>query len=108
MRNTVRLAIVLALVLSTGAITLAAPPAPEAPILGLDQGNVIPGQYIVVFKDMSTPEAKLAAVTTAVQALESLGGSKFHEYSTTLNGFAARLPDRALKALRRKVMEGLC
>src|SRR5437867_206254 len=65
--------------------------------LALTPGNtqVIPGQYIVVFKDGVADPDGLA------QSLVSLyGGSLKHTYKTALKGFAAILSDAAVAALQ--------
>ncbi|GAB4522150.1 MAG: S8 family peptidase [Anaerolineales bacterium] len=74
-----------------------APQPGVAPILGADAPNVIPGQYIVVFK----ADVERRAVDTAAAALaEVAGAAVVHRYSAALNGFAAKLPEKALNALQ--------
>ncbi len=72
-------------------------PADGAPVLAVDSPNAIPGQYIVVFK----PGTARAAVNNAISAsVERMGGKMVHRYGAALNGFAAKLPAKALNALR--------
>jgi len=57
--------------------------------------NIVPGQYIVVFKDGVTDPDGLA------QTLVSLnGGSLKHTYKSAIKGFAAILSDAAVAALQ--------
>ena len=56
-----------------------------------------PGQYIVVFKEGTSPEVILAAQN----AVKELGGTIKHTYSIALIGFSvADLPENALRSLR--------
>lgn len=58
-------------------------------------GSKIPGQYIVVFKDLvSSPDA----VSDELSASEGLG--KLYSYSHALKGFAATIPDTKLKKIQ--------
>src|SRR5438445_11000596 len=61
----------------------------------LANGQIVPGQYIVVFKDgVADPEG-------LAQSLVSLyGGSLKHTYKSAIKGFAAILSDAAVAALR--------
>lgn len=68
-----------------------------APVVGLDQPNVIPGRYIVVFKD----NVSVQAARTERANVERMGARIDVEYSTVLRGFAGNLPAQALEALRR-------
>src|SRR3989442_9375725 len=67
--------------------------------LSLDAGSphAVPGQYIVVFKRGVANPGALARTLVTVH-----GGSLRHTYATALKGFAARLSDAAVAALRRK------
>ena len=68
-----------------------------APVLGAGGGRPIEGRYIVVFaKGASTGEAR-----SARDEARGRGARVHHEYRSTLNGFAATLPARALDGLRR-------
>ncbi|HYN90216.1 MAG TPA: S8 family peptidase [Ardenticatenaceae bacterium] len=81
--------------------TPAALPAPavpvEAPTLVAEpKGRVIPDQYIVVFKPgMANPAALAQNLVTAH------GGQLVATYEHALQGFAARMPAQAARALRR-------
>jgi len=55
----------------------------------------VPGQYIVVFKDAVADPRGLARTLVTAHA-----GSLRHAYASALKGFAARLPDAAVVALR--------
>ena len=64
-------------------------------VLSSASSNIIPGQYIVVFKDGVTDPDGLA------QSLVSLyGGTLKHTYKSGLKGFAAILSDAAVAALQ--------
>ncbi len=55
----------------------------------------VPGQYIVVFNDaVADPQGLARTLVTAH------GGALRHAYTSALKGFAARLPDAAVVALR--------
>ena len=70
-----------------------APPTPRS----LPQaGDVVPGQYIVRFAD---DERDVPALARALAAQH--GGQVRHEYTSALKGFAARLPEQSVEALRR-------
>jgi subtilisin family serine protease len=57
--------------------------------------KAIAGQFIVTFKSsVADPAAQAAAAT------QGQGGQLLHTYSAALKGFAARLPDAAVQALR--------
>src|SRR2546427_12058442 len=61
----------------------------------LTNGQIVPGQYIVVFKDAVADPDGLA------QTLVSLyGGSLKHTYKSAIKGFAAILSDAAVAALQ--------
>jgi subtilisin family serine protease len=63
----------------------------------LTHGAGIAGSYIVVLH----PTVSRAAVDAAVRLAGDVGGTVTHRYSAVLNGFAARLPARAVERLRR-------
>src|SRR3989454_8956850 len=55
----------------------------------------VPGQYIVVFNDAVADPRGLARTLVTAH-----GGALRHAYASALKGFAARLPDAAVVALR--------
>src|SRR5213076_1498489 len=61
--------------------------------------GVIPGQYIVVFRDTVADPAGLARAIVNAQ-----GGTLLHSYARALQGFAARLPDAAVTALQQDTL----
>jgi len=73
--------------------------SPPEPSQGLGQPVTpqgTPGPYIVVFSDqVADPEGLARAL------VNTHGGSLGHTYRSALKGFAARLPDAAVAALRR-------
>jgi subtilisin family serine protease len=82
----------LGLVLTT-ALVLAPAPAtaapPEGTIVGAGSATAIPGSYIVVMKPGAAPRAAAARHHATVD----------HVYSASINGFAARMPERAARQL---------
>ncbi|KIQ54833.1 S8 family peptidase [Meiothermus taiwanensis] len=83
-----------------------------APVLGLDNPNVIQGQYIVVYKDdanvlptLQSLKAALDGGVTLQRELESLGlapDARVEQvYTAALLGLAARLSPENLAALRQ-------
>ena len=79
----------------------ARPLGPESPDSSDTAGrnvapDVVPAQYIVVFRDNVTDPAGAARVLVT-----TLGGSLLHTYTTAIKGFAARLPAVAVEAVRR-------
>jgi len=79
------------------AAPVAAPPQPElAAAAGGGEAEAIPGQYIVVFKAGTNDAPGLARRLVAAHG----GGLRF-TYTHAVQGFAARLPDRAAAALAR-------
>ncbi len=75
---------------------LNAPQPGVAPVLGKDAPNVIPDQYIVVLKS----DANRKTVNDVAQMAEAAGAKMVYRYTTVLNGFAAKLPAKALEALQ--------
>ena len=69
----------------------------QAPVLGADRAEAVDGQYIVVMEPRSTR----AQAARAQREARAQGGQVVHEYGAALNGFAARLNDRAVEGLRR-------
>lgn len=67
-----------------------------APVLGTDSPNVIANQYIVVL-DQSV---NLSAAASLRNAVELRGGNILQVYTSALNGFAATLPEKALRAVQ--------
>src|SRR3989454_3781958 len=61
----------------------------------LTNGQIVPGQYIVVFKDAVADPVALARTLVTLY-----GGSLLQTYTSALRGFAARLPDAVVAALR--------
>src|SRR5438309_9656530 len=59
-----------------------------------DATRVVPGQYIVVFRDAVADPAGLAQSLVSAQ-----GGQRLHTYASALKGFAARLSDAAVAML---------
>jgi subtilisin family serine protease len=72
-------------------------PAPDPSQNSAVQSVNPAGQYIVVFTDAAADPVGLARALVAAQ-----GGTLRHAYGSALKGFAARLPDQAVAALRRK------
>ena len=60
--------------------------------------RIIPGQYIVVYKNNKSDEKKLKAASASVK---EKGGEVKRSFSGKMNGFAAKLNKEALKALRQ-------
>ena len=58
--------------------------------------RVIPGRYIVVFRDDVSDAPGLARSLTAAH-----GGTLHYTYATAIRGFAASLPEQAVAALQR-------
>jgi subtilisin family serine protease len=80
-----------------------------APVLEKSKRDVIPGQYVVVFKQEGTfnsvenrdsRKRALAARDAARAVVERSGGKLGFTYSTALVGFSARLTDTGLRLLR--------
>lgn len=96
-------ALALALAMALSAPTLASAQSgsaerPErAPIIGQDDPDAIEGRYIVAFEPGSAPGDVEAAQRTA----RAHGAEVHHTYETALRGFAASLPEQALRGLRR-------
>jgi len=97
--HTARLAAasVAALVLPFAATAAQAAPSDDpAPVRGAGQADAIRGEYIVVMKQ----NAPKGAVGDAKRKTRNEGGKVRFTYDSTISGFAARLPARALEALR--------
>lgn len=88
-------------------------PEAQAPLLGLDNPKVIPGQYIVVFKEDASVLPALQRLRASLergvhlqrQDLQSLGlagdATVQHVYTAAIQGLAARLSPENLALLRR-------
>ena len=87
--------VILALMVAISQPALAASNSPTAPIIGADAANAIEGRYIVVFK----PGSAGSEVNKAAQRTRGLGGEIYYTYDAALVGFAASLPEPALKGL---------
>ncbi|HSS18933.1 MAG TPA: protease inhibitor I9 family protein [Pyrinomonadaceae bacterium] len=60
-------------------------------------GDVIPNQYIIVFKE----DASLDVARKAAKLSASFGGDILYQYEHSLKGFAARLSDVAVEAISK-------
>ena len=69
-----------------------------APVLGEQRASAVPGQYIVVLEDRTDSSAAADARQTA----RGHGGQVLQRFDRALNGFSARLPQRALEALQNR------
>jgi subtilisin family serine protease len=68
---------------------------PQAPVAPAN-ARIVPGQYIVVFRDgVADP------VSLSNQLVRAQGGTLRFTYTSALKGFAARLPDVAARVLAR-------
>jgi len=72
--------------------------AHEVTVLGKDNPNAVPGQYIVVFKKGTNENAANAA---KVDVARFRSTSIMMSYSTAVHGFAAKLSDQAVEALQK-------
>jgi subtilisin family serine protease len=74
------------------------PPArADAPVIGRGRSGGIQGQYIVVLR----PGAGTAEAASARDEARGRGATIGYEYAHAITGFAGRLPEPALEALRR-------
>ncbi len=87
--------VILALLVVMSQPALAQGNPPTAPIIGAESETAIKGQYIVVFK----PGSPGNEVNNAAQQARGLGGEVLYTYEAALVGFAARLPEQALRGL---------
>lgn len=87
--------VALVLLVSMSQPAMAAGNPPTAPIYGVDSVTAIPGRYIVVFK----AEKSAADIGNAVAQAKAQGGKIHYQYDAVLKGFAASLPEQALKGL---------
>ncbi|ESK85226.1 serine proteinase inhibitor 1 [Moniliophthora roreri MCA 2997] len=56
----------------------------------------MPNKYIVVFKDSVSKDQ----IKKYVSEVNSNGGQVYHEYESTVNGFAATIPDQMLQSFQ--------
>ena len=68
----------------------------RAPVLGAERATAIDGRYIVVMD----PRSSRADNSRAQRQATDRGGRVLFDYGTALKGFAAKLSDRAVEALR--------
>jgi subtilisin family serine protease len=68
----------------------------QAPLFSVNAPEAIPGQYIVVFKEV----VAYSDVLSAERTVNKLGGTIEFRYTSALMGFSAKLPPPALEALR--------
>lgn len=99
MRTTFRLLLVGALGLAAACSDAAEPSDPQneafEAVAG-PAGSLVAGQYIVVFRDDVADPPGLAR-----QLARAHGTAPAHTYQHVIKGFAARLPEQAVEALRR-------
>lgn len=85
------------LVLLSTSITFGQGKSADSPtVRGLDAENVIPDQYIVVYKD---GVARSRVTNSAESLARQYNATIHHTYSSTINGFAATLNEKAVAAL---------
>jgi subtilisin family serine protease len=89
------LVLIACLLVMNASLALAAGNPPTAPIYGTESETAIAGRYIVVFK----PGSAGNDVNNAADRARSLGGEVYYTYDAALIGFAASLPEQALKGL---------
>ncbi|HQL40531.1 MAG TPA: S8 family serine peptidase, partial [Anaerolineaceae bacterium] len=73
-------------------------PLPPAPLILPQDAEIVPGQYIVVFKAGILNRQSVESVRNQ---LDSTGGKLLDYYSSILSGYSAQLPPEALEAVRR-------
>jgi subtilisin family serine protease len=99
-------AVSLAGIVAGSTIVLAALAPPQSPsVIHEGAPKAIPGQYIVVFKPETARVASKAgsarqALLAAERTVEKLDGTILFTYTSALIGFSAKLPPRALEAVR--------
>jgi PKD repeat protein len=72
-----------------------AAPGTSSAVAGSTVGDTVPGEWIVVLQRTADASA------LAQGMIATHGGQVLHVYQTAIRGFAARLPDAAIEALRR-------
>jgi subtilisin family serine protease len=94
----VRPCLAVAIVLALAASAAFAQPAPPtlAPLVNIEAKDRIPDQYIVVFKK-GTPRESIAAAEAVARKND---GTVLFVYGSALAGFSAKLPPKALAAVR--------
>ena len=98
--------VLLAAALAARRVVLAQPGSPQLPTVLYEAApKAIPGQYIVVFKPETARLASKAgsarqAVLAAQETVKRLGGTVGFTYTSAVIGFSAKLPPRALEAVR--------
>lgn len=73
-------------------------PAELVPLYEASADTAVPGQYIVVYKDVVEGMSAMSDVTSEVEAA---GGEVLFTYNAALNGFSAKLSAEALQKLRQ-------
>ena len=73
-------------------------PLPPAPLILPQDAEIVPGQYIVVFK---AGVLNRQSVESVRNQLDSAGGKLLTYYANVLSGYSAQLPPAALEAVRR-------
>ncbi|GAB3269985.1 S8 family peptidase [Kineosporia babensis] len=76
-----------------------ADPTYKAQVVGVDDADAIPDQYIVVLKAPATGEDN-AALENAVDRAEDHGADVTQEYGEAINGYAATMNDAELAKVR--------
>lgn len=97
--------VLLAAVLGDARIVLAQSAPQLAPLINEGGPKTIPGQYIVVFKPDNARVASKSGnarqqLLAAQETVRKLGGTVLYTYTSALIGFSAKLPPRALEAVR--------
>ena len=78
-----------------------AAPNNSHPVINQNAPKAIPGQYIVIFeKDNAQTGAARRTLRAAEENVNRLGGKILFTYTSALVGFAAKLPPKALKAVK--------
>lgn len=72
-------------------------PQPPAPLITTPGAEVVPGQYIVVYKEGAL---RFETSIKAENRVENLGGKLLHYYTNVLSGYSAELSPAALAAVR--------
>lgn len=67
-----------------------------APLYGTDSPTAIPGRYIVVFENT----VGKGEMEMAMERVRAQGGEIHFTYGAAIKGFAASLPEQALKGLQ--------
>jgi subtilisin family serine protease len=94
-RKSVFVFVIMALIVLMSQPAMAQGNRPEAPVIGAEAENAIQGRYIVVFK----PGSSGSEVNQAAERVHAFGGEVHYVYDAAIQGFAATLPEQALKGL---------